>query len=172
VFATRSSLATTAVNVIATAKAKRTRKAMAARIMELASMVFARVLMDGEVPIAAIVALEMANAAVETESVLRETATAIPVGLAMAAIFALASMIALNMGTATTEPACAKRAIVDEIVPCHLSHNHASVLFTACVAACNSAPRFMRPKALDRPMNATPSAHRNAFLNVLLVRCL
>jgi len=162
----------TVLRSTATVMVKRTRLVTVALAMDNASTAYAPARTDGVALTAIPAALEMASAAAVTESAWRVTATATRAGLAMAAIFVLVCMIALNTDTATMAPACAKRDTVVGIALCLLSPNRASAQFTASVAACNSAPRSMRLKELVLLMSAIPSAHRSVFLNASLERCL
>jgi len=152
--------------------ALRRRAPMTAQDMESASAVFAHARTGGEAPIALDVALDTANAAVETESALRDSATAIPAGLDMLVTCARASMTAPSTDIATMGPVCAKRDTVDAIALFLPSPNPANVPFTACVDAFNNARRSTRPRVPDHPTSATPSAHKSACPSVLLERCL
>jgi len=148
---------------IATAKERKTKLVMDALEMASASMASALAEMDGEVHIAMPAALEMVNVAVETESALKENATATLDGPDMHATSERACMTAPNMGIATMALVCAKKDIVDVIARFHPSPSHASVQFTVFVAACNNAPRCTRLRVLVHPMNVTLSAHRSVF---------
>jgi hypothetical protein len=172
VFVIRSILVMTAVSDTVTVKVRRTKRVTVVLHMELASMDCARAPTDGEEPTAATVALEMASVAAETGSALKETVIATLVGLGSDAISALACMIAHNTDIAITEPVCARRATVAVTALFHRSLNHANVPSIVFVDASNSAPRFMRLRVLVLHTNATPSAHRSVFLNVLPARCL
>jgi len=151
---------------------RKTRPETGALAMVNASMASARAWMDGVVPTAMHAVPETASAAVATGSALRVIVTATLVGLVMDAMSALVCMTAPNTDTATTEPACARRATVVVIARCRLSPNRASVLFTACEAAFSSAPRSTKHKELARHTSAIPSAHRSASRSVWLARCL
>jgi len=75
-------------------------------------------------------ALVMDNDAAETASVWRDSAIATQDGPVTLVTQEHACMIAHNTDTATTEPACAKRATVDVIAHSQLSLNLASAQFT------------------------------------------
>lgn len=137
-----------------------------------ASMACALARMDGVELTAPVAALVTDNAAAEMASALRVNATATLDGLAMLAIFAPVCMIAPNTDIATTVPASAKRDTVAATALCLLSPSLANVPSTACVAACSSAPRYMRLRVLAHRMSAIPSVLRSAFLNAWLERCL
>lgn len=155
-----------------TARVKRIRRAMDALDMVSASMDSALVSTDGEELTATHVALDTDSVAAEMESASRESATATLDGLVMRATSAHASTIVPSTDTATTVPAFARRDTVDVIALCLLNPSRASAPSIASVAACSSAPRFMRLRVLDRRMSATPSAPRSVYHSALLERCL
>jgi len=152
--------------------APRSRAPMLALETASVSMVFAHARTGGE----ALTALDAApgtdNVAVVTESAWRASAIATLAGLVMLVISERACMIARNTDTATTVLAFARRATVVVTARCHRNPNHANVPFTAFVAACSSAPRSTKHKALVHPMSATPPALRSASPSASPERCL
>lgn len=141
------------------------------RVMESALTEFALVRTVGVVKTVQVAAQVTDNAAAEMESVSKASATATQAGLVMPVIFVHAFTTALNMDTATTELACARRDTGDVIAPCHQNHNPANAPSIVFEAALDNAQRFTRPKVLVLPTNATPNVPRSVFLNVLPERC-
>lgn len=139
---------------------------------ENALMECALATMGGEVKTVQGDAQEMANVATETESVLKENATATQDGVGMPVMSELACTIARNTDTAKMELVFAKRDTEAETALSLLNPNLANAQSTVCVAASNNVPRFTKPKELDLPMSATLSAPKNVFLNVLREKCL
>lgn len=144
---------------------------MVALVTVNALTVSARATMDSEEHTARIAAPETVSAAAETVNALSATAIAILDGLVTVAIFAPACTIAPNMDTATTVPVCAKRDTEVVTAPYLRSHNLANALFTVFVDVFSNAHLSTKRRVLGHLMNAIPSAHKSAFLNVSLERC-
>lgn len=136
-----------------------------------ASMVCVHVTMAGVVRIAPAAALGWGSGAQEMASASTGRALATPGGVAMAVIYAPACMTVRSTVSVIMERAFAKRDTVVATAHFRRSPNLVSVPFTACVAACSSAPRSMRRREPDLRTNATRSAHRSAFPSAWQVRC-
>lgn len=160
-----------AMRVTRVMTARRRPAPMIAVATDNASMESAHVRMALEELTAPLVAPVTDNVAVVTESVLRESAIATLAGPVTLATFAPACTIAPTMAIAATVPASAKRVTAAVTALFHLSPNPANARFTAFVDACNSAPRFTRPRVLAPPTSATQDALKSAFPNVSLERC-
>jgi len=150
----------------------RSRARTIAVVMVSASMACVHAKMAGVVRIAPAAVLGWDSGAQEMASVLTGRALATLAGAAMAAIYVPAFMTARSTVSVITERAFAKRDTVAATAHFRRSPNLASVPFTACAAACSSAPRSMRRRAPALRTNATRSAHRSAFPSASQVRCL
>jgi len=142
-----------------------------AQATELASMVSVLVPMDGEEIIVTNHALVLEVVVMEMESVSMECATATLAGPATLVNHTHACMTALSMVSVIMVLACVKTDIVVAIVPFRLSLSLANAPFTVCVAVCNSVPRSMNQKVLDRLMSATKPVLKSVFPNALRAKC-